>query len=241
MGGEFAHASVIEQLVQLTHKNMKSHAKPEALSKTNENLSHKSTRLIIVWGNDKAVLGFAAYRTNSREGGRQTTFLYELQLAVSARGKKPSLAKALISEVENWACLLGRGRLMLHVHMTNLLAFGFYECCGFSKVCEVEDCIVMEKMCLLEAPAQLLEAPAQLLEAQGPSSAAYRALACSPLLQLPALRLLLRSGASNPTTSLKASWKDPHLSTTAAPPLLRSLPLRSRRCRTRRVILTDLT
>ena len=201
-----------------------------------------STRLIIVWGEGKNVLGFAAYRTNSREGGKQTTFLYELQLAVSARGTKPSLAKALISEVEKWACLLGRGRLMLNVHKTNLLAAGFYEHgCGFSKVCEVEDCIVMEKMCLLEAPAQLLEAPAQLLEAQGPSSAAYRALACSPLLHLPALRLLLRSGASNPTTSLKASWKDPHLSTTAAPPLLRSLPLRSRRCRTRRVILTDLT
>jgi hypothetical protein len=165
-----------------------------------------------VRGEDKNVLGFAAYRTNSREGGKQTTFLYELQLAVSARGTKPSLAKALISEVEKWACLLGRGRLMLNVHKTNLLAAGFYEHgCGFSKVCEVEDCIVMEKMCLLEAPAQLLEA-------QGPSSAAYRALACSPLLHLPALRLLLRSGASNPTTSLKASWKDPHLSTAAPPP-----------------------
>ena len=210
MGGEFAHASVIEQLVQLTLKNMKLHAKPEALSRTYENLSHMSTRLIIVRGEDKNVLGFAAYRTNSREGGKQTTFLYELQLAVSARGTKPSLAKALISEVEKWACLLGRGRLMLNVHKTNLHAAGFYEHgCGFSKVCEVEDCIVMEKMCLLEAPAQLLEA-------QGPSSAAYRALACSPLLHLPALRLLLRSGASNPTTSLKALWKDPHLSTAAA-------------------------
>jgi hypothetical protein len=28
-----------------------------------------STRIIIVWGKDKTVLGYAAYRTNSREGG----------------------------------------------------------------------------------------------------------------------------------------------------------------------------
>ena len=34
-----------------------------------------STRIIIVWGKDKTVLGYAAYRTNSREGGKQTILI----------------------------------------------------------------------------------------------------------------------------------------------------------------------
>lgn len=59
---------------------------------------------------------------------------------------------------------------MLLVHRTNLLAVGLYEHCGFSKIQEVEDCMLMEKMCSVEAPAQSLSE-----DEEGPS------LGCLPL------------------------------------------------------------
>ena len=172
MSGELVPASVIQELVKLTHANMKMHASAEALSRTQDDLRHRSTRLIIIWskGQHRSLLGFAAYRTNCREGGKPTAFLYELQLAESARGKKPSVAKALIKEVEQRASLSASGRLLLSVHVTNALALGFYEGgCGFSKVGETEErfadgkivrCLTLQKVCLTPQEEYEQEEPA---------------------------------------------------------------------------------
>jgi len=202
MSGADVPASVIKELVALTHDNMEAHAPAEALSRTQDSLRHKSTRLIIIWGKPlknadslpgasagagvragaaagagagasgaagSRVLGFAAYRTNCREGGKSTAFLYELQLAASARGKKPSAGKALLAEVEQRASLSASGRLMLSVHMTNLMAIGFYEKgCGFIKLNETEErfadgtvmrCQTMQKLCLTPQEMYEQEAP----------------------------------------------------------------------------------
>ena len=192
MSGADVPASVIKELVALTHNNMEAHAPAEALSRTQDSLRHKSTRLIIIWGKSagagaragaaagagagasgaagpRVILGFAAFRTNCREGGKSTAFLYELQLAASARGLKPSAGKALLAEVEQRASLSASGRLMLSVHVTNLLAIGFYEKgCGFIKVNETEErfadgtsmhCQIMEKICLTPLELYEQEAP----------------------------------------------------------------------------------
>ena len=89
--------AALKEMVELTEMNMNEFSSQEALQETRSNISNKFTRIICVRSKErgKKLVGFAAYRLNCNEGGEAVAYLYELQMAVEARGQKPSLGKAL--------------------------------------------------------------------------------------------------------------------------------------------------
>ena len=80
------------------------------------------------------IVAFAAYRLDFYREDEPIAYLYEIQLAESMRGAKPSIGKALIAEVEGRALHAGCKLVVLSVAEKNVKAIGFYsEGCGYEK------------------------------------------------------------------------------------------------------------
>ena len=88
----------------------------------------------------KALVAFAAYRLDFVRDEQPAAYLYELQLAESVRGVRPSLAKALIAEAEEQAALSGCNKLILSVAESNEHAIGFYDKgCGYERISQRDE------------------------------------------------------------------------------------------------------
>ena len=164
--GDFMTPKELDEVCALKLSMMNELVSPMAMARTRNEAASAAARIIMVREKSRGkLLGYANYYLNCLEDDRRVAYLYEVQLADEAQGKKPSLGKALLADFEERARQAGMAAMRLTVSALNPKAISIYKHLGYGFVRECTEhdtgtditytSYLYEKACGREAAAEV--------------------------------------------------------------------------------------